>query len=312
MIILWVLLWILIILGSLVGLVILIALILGLGRIKYKVDANIGDDTAVYVNISYLLRLVRFVITYKDGEYETKGRIAWFKLGEEAPPQTAAEKHAEKETKKLVSTMIDDYTFSNSRSVTRDYNIAHAKEIKHYVSDTKEEEAPDIAPPEDAIESDETAKEAKTKKKPRKTEQAPDENKSETSVFTKAKLILTYPDLKIIIALCFQCLGKLYRALKPKRLNIQGVVGFDDPATTGWFFGAYEATLSTLRLRDRIRLLGSYHEKALRLDIDIKGRVRLFRLLWPFLWLYLKKPIRAAITILKTGKGQDKEKNKKK
>jgi len=277
---LWIFLWILIVLGALVGLVLLLVLILLVGRIKYKINAHIGGDTSVYVNVSYLMRLVQLVITYKDGEYESKGRIAWIRIGEDKPKKKGKpkkiEKPADKKIKKPAAMLLKDYAESNTRSTTRDYTNAYVK---------KEEEARHS---ESAIPTE-------------KPEMTSPPDKPKTSILAHLRAILTYPNLKTIIGLCLRGIQKLFRAIKPKHLDIYGVVGLDDPAMTGWFMGAYEAAMGTMNLRQKIRLAGSYHEKTLRLDIDAKGRVRLIILLWPLLWLYLKKPIRIIINKLRKG-----------
>jgi len=215
----------------------LLAIVLCLGRIRYRVDTHIGSDTTAFIEIKYLMRLVHCVITYKDGKFDNRIRVAWMRLGKEKPPKVVKPRKAKKSRK-------DD----------------KSKTLK----------SPPLPEPE---------KEKKDRLKPLK----------------QAKAVLTYPDLKTIIGLCFQCLQKFAKALKPKRLNISGIIGFDDPAATGWFMGAYEAAAGMINLRQKIRLIGSYHEKALLLDIEAKGRTRVFSLLWPFIWLYLKKPIRVVL-----------------
>ncbi|MCL2398093.1 MAG: hypothetical protein FWC93_08525 [Defluviitaleaceae bacterium] len=134
-------------------------------------------------------------------------------------------------------------------------------------------------------------------KPPSQDDKAPtkDEKTSPKALFTKAKAIWNYPARPQIITLTLQALKKFFRALKPKRFQIHGVIGTDDPATTAYVMGAYEAAMGILQLHQHIKLYGNYHEKALELDIQAKGRARLGRLLWPFLWLYLKKPVRTVI-----------------
>ena len=216
----------------------LLFIVLCLGRLRYRVDANIGGNTTAFIEVKYLMRLVHCVIIYKDGKFNNRIRVAWMRLGEEKPRK--------------------------------------AKKPRKVKSHKAKSEPP---PP-----------------KPTPPHPEPDEEKKDRlKPLRQAKAVLTYPDRKTIIGLCFQCLQKLFKALKPKRLDISGVVGFDDPAATGWFMGAYEAAAGVMQLRRKVRIVGSYHEKALLLDIDAKGRASLGRLMWPFLWLYLKKPIRVLI-----------------
>jgi len=250
------LLWILlgIIASPLILLVIIIFLILCLGRIKYIVDAKVGDENSAYVNITYFMGLVRYVVTYAKGKTETKGSIAWVKLGKTPPPKAKSKKAAQSlspSTPKVISTK------------------------------------PSKPPPEPSEPKKEPKKEKKIKKEK--------EKKDGPGIFGQVKAALTYPNLKTIISLSFQCLHKFVKALKPRHFHVSGVVGLDDPAETAWLMGSYEAAAGVTGLRKHIDLLGSYHEKALHLNIEAKGRTSLGRLLWPFLWLYLKKPVRELI-----------------
>ena len=215
-------------------LVLLLTIVLCLGRIRYRVDAHIGDDTSAFIEVRYLMRLVHCVITYKDGKFDNRIRVAWMRLDKKKPPK--------------------------------------AKKPRKVKTPPPHAAKPQPPPPEPEI-----------------------EKKDRLKPLRQAKAVLTYPDLKTIIGLCFQCMQKFIKALKPKQLDISGVVGFDDPAATGWFMGAYEAAAGIMELRSKVRLMGNYHEKALRLDIKGRGRTRVGRLFWPFLWLYMKKPIRVVI-----------------
>ena len=255
-IVLWIILWILVGIAALLGLVVtlvfVLIIVLCLGRIQYHVDAQVGGDTRV--EIKYLMRLVYFVATYKEGKYDSQIRIAWYKPGMAKP------RKAEKQ-EKGADLPQDAHEENNIADLLKDVE-------KHYDNTASFTSSP--------LGSE---KEKKDRLKP----------------FKQAKSILTYPDRKIIIGLCFQCMFKFLKALKPKLLDISGVIGFEDPYNTGLFMGAYEATIGIMQLRHKIRILGSYHEKALMLNIKAKGRACLWRLIWPFIWLYLHKPIRVVI-----------------
>jgi hypothetical protein len=106
------------------------------------------------------------------------------------------------------------------------------------------------------------------------------------------KGILTYPELKTIIRLVFQCIKKTAGVLLPKRLDIIGTVGFSDPAATGVMAGIYENAAALLSLRDKVRLTADFTRPGVRLKVSAKGSVNGARLLWPVVWLVCKKPIR--------------------
>ena len=250
-------------------LLLIILLVFCLGQVKYNVDAKVGDETAAHVEIRYFLRLVRLVVSYVGGETKIRGRIAWVRIGEDKARKEKKRRRV-KGRKRKKRRVINN--------VPEDSNVN--KDVR--VSD--EAKAPD---------------ESKPFSKGIATDSTPDEEKNDRPSFIERvkqiRATLTEIDVKTIIGLVFQCLQKFVKAIKPKRFKISGVVGFDDPATTGWAMGAYEAFVGVTGLRPHIRLLGSYHEKALRLDIHARGRIRVIRLFTPFIWLYLKKPIRTLI-----------------
>ncbi|MCL2203667.1 MAG: hypothetical protein FWB88_06985 [Defluviitaleaceae bacterium] len=161
-----------------------------------------------------------------------------------------------------------------------------------------EKAEPGEAAPQDAPKDepepppDEATDEETTKKKPGKSA-------------NKLSGILTYPHRKTIISLVFSCIKKTMRVLLPKRFTVTGTVGFEDPATTGLFFGAYESTAALLNLREKIRLAADFTQPGMRLKISAGGSISLARLMRPTLWLLCKKPIRVFIRFLLKKKEED-------
>ncbi|MCL2527184.1 MAG: hypothetical protein FWE42_02105 [Defluviitaleaceae bacterium] len=269
----WSLLWLLLGLIILpialgVGLLLLfIFFVLSMGGIRYYIDARFGEDKTAHIEFSYFMRLIHVAAKYIDGKLETRVRIAWIKLGEKKPkkkkPKTVGK------TPKPKAPPQNQAINSTIEINAKAGNVAIKKETPK--PPPKSQQDSKIPPP--------------LKK----------EKKDRFAAFKQVKAVLTYPERKIIMALVLQCIQKFLKALKPKKLDIHGIVGFDDPATTGWVMGSYEAITSVLNIRHKIKILGSYHEKALDLSVSAKGRTRLWRLMWPFAWLYLKKPIRTVI-----------------
>jgi len=257
--------------GGITALVLLLTIVLCLGRIRYHVDANLADGKTAYIEVSYLMRLVHFVLVYRDGKLDNSMRIAWMRLGEDKP-------NKKRRKAKNAGTTNDTPGEKNIATNTIASDTGKSdyinKDNDHVYKATKDSE-----PTQDNNANPELEKEKKDRLKPLK----------------QAKAVLTYPDRKIIMGLCFKCLQKFIRALKPKRLDISGVIGFDDPCTTGWAMGAYEAAAGVMQLRHKVRLVGNYCEKALDLIIQVEGRTRVWGLLWPFIWLYLHKPIRVVL-----------------
>ena len=275
-----VLFWIFAVPGGIILFLLLIIVVFLLGRVKYRIDAHIGDDTSVYVDVRYLMRLFRCVAVYKDGKFDTRTRIAWKRLESDKPQQ-------EEEEKKMTSADIEQAITSAITSAEKIYSKSDEADLN---------EEPEPTP--EIIQEATTEQEPGPEQEPEPEPSTPEPKKTlkeRINSLKQLKDVLTSLDIKTIIGLCFQALQKFVRALRPKRLDIYGVIGFDDPCTTGWVMGAYESAMGVLNLGPNVRVYGSYHEKAMRLDIKAKGRTRMFRLLWPFVWLYLRKPIRVVI-----------------
>ena len=116
-------------------------------------------------------------------------------------------------------------------------------------------------------------------------------------ILSTIQSVLTYPHRKIIIDLCISALKKMSKHLKPKKIDISGVIGFEDPAHTGWLLGMYEALAGILKIRQNVRLSGDFNvlSTVVKLDVSVKGSVNIARLSWPIVWLAVQKPIRGLI-----------------
>ena len=111
--------------------------------------------------------------------------------------------------------------------------------------------------------------------------------------------ILTYPQLKIIIRLTLQCLKKTMGVFLPKRFEIDGRMGFEDPAATGMVFGLYETWVGALGLREKIRIGADFAEPGIRMKISAGGSISFARLSWPLIVLVCKKTVRDFISFLR-------------
>jgi len=160
-------------------------------------------------------------------------------------------------------------------------------------------------PPSDSkIKSPNKRKLAKEAKKAKKSEKTAKPGKPERSIIKKLKgikdnvtAVLTYPNRKTIIDLVKKMLKKQWKVLKPKKMNISGVVGFADPSQTGFFFAAYGVVAEFLNIRKHIQLSGNFDTPStvVMLDIYVQGRISALRMVLPILNLVRKKPIRKLI-----------------
>lgn len=253
--------------GGIISILLLMLTILCLGRIRYRIDACISDEKTVYVEVSYLMRLIHFVLEYREEKLDANLRIAGMRLGGEKSRKKKRKINvSKKEAKSKSGNIAAKQEESTGDTGTTDYAT---KDAAHTASAAK------ISPPE--------------------PEEEENEKKDRLKPLKQAKAVLTHPDRKIIMRLCLKCLQKFMKALKPKHLDIHGVIGFDDPSVTGQVMGAYEAAMGVMGLRHKVRILGNYFEKALELNIEAEGRTRLWGLIWPLIWLYLRKPIRVIL-----------------
>jgi len=290
LVILWIMVpwirWVLFVIFTLFGLIVLLVIILCLGRIKYKVDAHVDDKTSAYIEVSYLMRLVRYTATYKKEKLNSRLRIAWVRLGE------SSHKTAKKKTSSTSTISAGVHVY--------DEDILHVSDAIPPTTKAKQHKNERITEKSEDMLLPKTSKLGHASTPPIQNPKKTIKDRFEALIsligdVKQKKATLTSLGLKTIISLCIRCLKKIGRAIKPKQFEVAGILGFNDPCTTGWIMGAIEAFLGVMQWHKNIHILGSYHEKALRLDIDIKGHVRLFRLIWPLIWLYCHKPIREFI-----------------
>jgi len=91
-----------------------------------------------------------------------------------------------------------------------------------------------------------------------------------------------------------QMLGRVFRAIWPRRLEIGGEIGFEDPSTTGQVLAAIYGGGQILRRRGtKIQIEGNFDEEVIRLNGRASGHFRLITIAFAVLRWYLKKPIRA-------------------
>lgn len=97
-----------------------------------------------------------------------------------------------------------------------------------------------------------------------------------------------------------QRLGKILRAIRPRRINGSLVFGTGAPDTTGYLFGVY-GMLSPL-LHYSLCVTPDFTQQILEGNIDISGRITLWTLTWNGLKLFLDKKLRLFIQKMKAGR----------
>jgi hypothetical protein len=88
-------------------------------------------------------------------------------------------------------------------------------------------------------------------------------------------------------------LGKLFRHIRPRKLRIVGIFGFDDPALTGQVLGIFALLLPLYR--DAVQITPDFTGRRLEGEFYLKGRIRIGALVSVLVRLLLDKNIRTWI-----------------
>ena len=82
-------------------------------------------------------------------------------------------------------------------------------------------------------------------------------------------------------------LGKMLKAILPKRWRVSGVVGFDDPCTTGQFMGVLGGCYPFHA--GRVQIIPNFEKKIMNVEGSIKGHIRLGNLLYQIVVFILNR-----------------------
>ena len=136
------------------------------------------------------------------------------------------------------------------------------------------------------------------KSKKKKKVQKPKTARKSVPLFqriTKLRDLLEEYEAKKILHLAKLLAIRLLNRILPKRFLVRGVVGFDDPCSTGLFIGMYEATAGVLDVRDNVDLYGNFSEAYSEVEVDMTGRFAIGSLLRQILWFVFQPPVRRII-----------------
>ena len=263
MIVLWIALWIIV---ALITIPVMLAIILLHMPLRYRVQAHISKNPDIKVSASFFLRLIRVVFEHRDGQTTFQCRIAWKLIGQ-----------PKKSTKKS-PTPTPTPTPPPSPPPPKEYKEPSPASSKKAKAEKKQQKKAITLPPESSK-----------------------EKKSSPKILDQINAVLTYPDRKIIMRLAMRFVKKIFRALRPKHFSLKGVLGFNDPATTGIIMGLYAALKSALKWGNTAQLFGDFsiNNPQTSVDIAMRGSVSAARLLRPVIWLLLKKPIRKLIKAIR-------------
>ncbi len=99
--------------------------------------------------------------------------------------------------------------------------------------------------------------------------------------------------IKRCIGISFVLVKDILHALKPKTLEVNGTIGFEDPADTGMALGAI--SMCTFYLPGKYYIDGDFEKSTVKGDIKLKGGTNLLLILIPVIKFILTKPVLAVI-----------------
>ena len=258
----------LIILGILLFLIILVLF----GAIRYYIFVEKKENLTVNIKISFI-RIIKFVLLLNDNENTHYFKILFFK-------------------------------FFKKKLHNEPKNIEKTEELKKDVFEITEnieiEETEEFFQGTKAV--DGTEKETKTET----LEFDDKENiEKENNIFLKVKNIYdkfiyfkNYPDKKDILKYTLTFIKEIFFAIKPKKFDIDILIGFDDPADTGKFLG-FIAIISEF-LPFGIYSEGDFEKEIFEGNLETNGKTNVFKVGKPILKFIRKEPI---WNIIKNRKG---------
>lgn len=286
--------WILL---GILGLILLTVLTVLLVPIRYRADGVWKEEKYIRGRVTWLLHLLSIRVTYEK-ELLLEVRVAGFLI--------YPKKERSGKKKKAASGADAEEGVGDADA---DTNVLDADGAKMPSADVKTlgESAP--ASEADAQDTDSDAapehpagsffeklsgKLSQVADRLRGMQQKTDQLKQQTAYY---KRIWDQPQTRQAIRVGFYELGEIIRHVLPRKLEVFGIVGTGDPASTGQIM-AIQGMLYPWH-KGNIRLEPDFEEKHIEGELHLKGRIRLGTLGICGLRILLNKNIRRLIRILR-------------
>ncbi|MBR4113844.1 MAG: hypothetical protein IKK54_04240 [Anaerotignum sp.] len=302
--------WLGIILLALLILILLIVLVVMLSPIRYRLQGEKKEELCGTFGVSWLFGAVKVDGGYTPAEQlKLKVKVLWFTLmgGEEKPKK-------EKKPKKKKAPKKEELK----------PNIQAAEKKEEPKAEPKKEEAkPKVKQQRMEQKQPKTVRRVKLSEIEEKppTEDTEivllDEDETfftgEETAEKKGKIppvvkeIWSIEDKKGIFRALGKLLKRLMKGILPGDIFVKATVGTGDPTTTGYVLAL--AGMLTAKFGNDIQIKGDF-TKATAEDVEVavKGRIVLGKLVWAVLAFVLTKPVRKAIwKMIKFLKNKDKD-----
>ena len=270
------------------GIVLLLVCLILFVPVRYSGEGSFIDNKPKFrAKASYLLHILTVSFDIEDGD-KLRIKLFCFRLNK---------KKQEKEE------VFSDEPAKESGSQPVVENIAE-KESEEKIEDLSEEikeekaETPEEKPDETTSEAPKEAPSGHkfTKKKKEKKEKS---TKS-PGIYDKIKGYmekLKRDEVRESLALCKKQIGIVLKSVLPKRGDINGSVGFDDPSTTGTVCMII-GIISPWTYK-HLHVTGDFENAKIELSGNFKGRIYGVVLLTVFLRVFFNKNVRKAIKLFK-------------
>jgi len=265
-----------IILLSILGIILLAVLLVLFVPVRYKAEGSFKDNKPKLVaGGSWLLHIVS--VRYTLGETDPFCiRVFGFKI----KSKKEAEPDFEEDDDELI-----DYTPAK-------------------ISDEqlKAEFKAESVTSENTVNTTTVEKPSKPESKPKKSKSKSEPNKNfeNRSFYDKIKKYIEIIESRRFKKTFEYSKKKIFKLLKhicPRKLQIDGEVGFDDPSVTGQIL----VITSMLKpvLGKNVRIVGNFEEPIISIEGKLKGHITVFRVLWTGAVLYFNKNIRKIIKMFR-------------
>lgn len=272
------------------GLLLLILFIVLFVPVRYRADGTACKEKSGMVRVTWLFRLVELTALY-DGGVKVRARILWKRLFDETVWSGDKEETPDELTEEFTEKSAGDFA-EPVKNTAQSVLEPEKKKQKETQKEPDEPEDPKLSPNPrlskepagQAVEAQEIKPESsekitgfirKIREKAQGIRKMFDSRKEKVQ---KVREIISDEDNQKTVRLILRQVKKILRHILPRKLCGRVRFGFDDPSRTGQvlaavspFYGLYAKTLA---------LEPVFDEKVLEGELHLKGRIRVWSLLW--------------------------------
>ncbi len=243
------------------------------GGIRYYVFAEKKEDISIEIKVSFV-RIVKFVFLIDNNVNKSYIQILFFRFFK----------------KGFFKTSTSKVNYEEKNNFESDRNILSEKE-NNEKSKKKENISYKENFTEEYIKKDILKKEQyfKSKKKCYGKKKMNNFFSTVKNIYIKFMYLKNYPEKDKIVKYTLRFIKELFLAVKPKSFQVDLLIGFDDPASTGKFLG-FIAVISEFIPFD-IYLKGDFDNEVFQGNLKTKGKTKIFKVIIPVLKYIFKPPI---------------------